>query len=103
MPAVTIPQPGRCRGGDLRKGHPVLVQAGSSPQGRDFAARIAEIVFSIQTRFEDAVAYYADIKNRARQHGRDPRHLTILPGLSLVIGSTEAEVLFLSRVALWLA
>jgi alkanesulfonate monooxygenase SsuD/methylene tetrahydromethanopterin reductase-like flavin-dependent oxidoreductase (luciferase family) len=73
------------------QGQPVLVQAGSSPQGRDFAARVAEIVFSIQTRFEDAVAYYADIKNRARQHGRDPRHLTILPGLSLVIGSTEAE------------
>jgi alkanesulfonate monooxygenase SsuD/methylene tetrahydromethanopterin reductase-like flavin-dependent oxidoreductase (luciferase family) len=43
-------------------GQPVLVQAGSSPQGRDFAARVAEIVFSIQTRFEDAVAYYADIK-----------------------------------------
>src|SRR6516164_2373158 len=73
------------------QGQPVLVQAGSSPQGRDFAARVAEIVFSIQTRFEDAVASYADIKNRARQHGRDPRHLAILPGLSLVIGSTEAE------------
>ena len=39
---------------------------GSSPQGRDFAARVADIVFSIQTRFEDAVAYYADIKDRAR-------------------------------------
>src|SRR6516225_3980794 len=38
------------------QGQPVLVQAGSSPQGRDFAARVAEIVFSIQTRFEDAVA-----------------------------------------------
>ena len=73
------------------QGQPVLVQAGSSPQGRDFAARVAEIVFSIQTRFEDAVAYYADIKNRARQHGRDHRHLAILPCLSLVIGSTEAE------------
>jgi FMN-dependent oxidoreductase (nitrilotriacetate monooxygenase family) len=73
------------------QGQPVLVQAGSSPQGRDFAARVAEIVFSIQTRFVDAVAYYADIKNRARQHGQDPGHLAILPGLSLVIGSTEAE------------
>jgi alkanesulfonate monooxygenase SsuD/methylene tetrahydromethanopterin reductase-like flavin-dependent oxidoreductase (luciferase family) len=73
------------------QGQPVLVQAGSSPQGRDFAARVAEIVFSIQTTFEDAVACYEDIKNRARQHGRDPRHLAILPGLSLVIGSTEAE------------
>jgi alkanesulfonate monooxygenase SsuD/methylene tetrahydromethanopterin reductase-like flavin-dependent oxidoreductase (luciferase family) len=33
------------------QGQPVLVQAGSSPQERDFAARVAEIVFSIQTRF----------------------------------------------------
>jgi alkanesulfonate monooxygenase SsuD/methylene tetrahydromethanopterin reductase-like flavin-dependent oxidoreductase (luciferase family) len=73
------------------QGQPVLVQAGSSPQGRDFAARVAEIVFSIQTRFEDAVTYYANIKTRARQYGRDPRHLAILPGLSLVIGCTEAE------------
>src|SRR5215469_4666277 len=67
------------------------LQVWRSPQGQDFAARTADIVFSIQTRFEDAVDYYADIKNRARQHGRDPRHVAILPGLSLVIGGTEAE------------
>jgi len=73
------------------QGQPVLVQAGTSPQGRDFAARVADIVFSIQTRFEDAVDYYADIKDRARQHGRDPRHVAVLPGLSLVIGGTETE------------
>ena len=35
------------------QGQPVLVQAGSSPQGRYFATRVAEIVFSIQTRLED--------------------------------------------------
>jgi alkanesulfonate monooxygenase SsuD/methylene tetrahydromethanopterin reductase-like flavin-dependent oxidoreductase (luciferase family) len=37
------------------------------------------------------VAYYADIKNRARHYGRDPRHLAVLPGLSLVIGGSETE------------
>jgi alkanesulfonate monooxygenase SsuD/methylene tetrahydromethanopterin reductase-like flavin-dependent oxidoreductase (luciferase family) len=48
---------------------PVLVRAGS-PLRDAICARVAEIV--LETRFEDAVAYYADIKNRARQHGRDP-------------------------------
>src|SRR5437763_13776053 len=42
---------------------PVLVPAGSSPQGRDFAARLAGSVFSVQPRFEDAVPDYADIKS----------------------------------------
>jgi hypothetical protein len=72
------------------QGQPVLVQAGSSPQGRDFAARVAEIVFSIQTRFEDAVAYYADIKNRARQQiicRREPN----LPVDQLMLGHTKIE------------
>src|SRR5262249_8730410 len=73
------------------QGQPVLVHAGTSRRGREVASRAAEIVFSIQTRSEDAVAYYADIKNRAREHGRDARHLAVLPGLALVIGSTEAE------------
>ena len=73
------------------QGQPVLVQAGSSPQGRDFAARVAEIVFTVQTRREDAVAYYNDIKHRAQRYGRDPGTIAVLPGLSLVIGGTEAE------------
>jgi FMN-dependent oxidoreductase (nitrilotriacetate monooxygenase family) len=74
-----------------RQGRPVLVQAGSSPHGRDFAARYGEVIFTVQTVKEEAVAYYRDLKERVRQHGRDPDRVAILPGLSLVIGSTEAE------------
>jgi FMN-dependent oxidoreductase (nitrilotriacetate monooxygenase family) len=74
-----------------RQGRPVLVQAGSSPHGRDFAARYGEVIFTVQTVKEEAVAYYRDLKDRVRQHGRDPDRVAILPGLSLVIGSTEAE------------
>jgi FMN-dependent oxidoreductase (nitrilotriacetate monooxygenase family) len=73
------------------QGRPLLVQAGSSPQGRDFAARYAEAIFSVQTVREEAIAYYADVKERIRRHGRDPDKVAILPGLSLVIGGTEAE------------
>ncbi|HEY0125058.1 MAG TPA: LLM class flavin-dependent oxidoreductase [Rhizobium sp.] len=73
------------------QGRPLLLQAGSSPQGRDFAARYAEAVFSIQQVLSEAQSYYADVKSRARAYGRSPDDITILPGISLVIGGTEAE------------
>jgi FMN-dependent oxidoreductase (nitrilotriacetate monooxygenase family) len=73
------------------QGRPLLVQAGSSPRGRDFAARYAEAIFTVQTVRDEAIAYYADMKERIRRHGRDPDRVAILPGLSLVIGGTEAE------------
>lgn len=74
-----------------RQGRPLLVQAGSSPQGREFAARRAEAVFTVQQSLADAQAYYADVKARTVTHGRDPGTISILPGISLVIGGTEAE------------
>ncbi|TWP52082.1 LLM class flavin-dependent oxidoreductase [Lentzea tibetensis] len=75
------------------QGHPLLVQAGSSEDGKDFAARHAEAVFTAQQTLEEAVAFYADVKRRAVAFGRDPDQVKILPGLVPVIGSTEAEAL----------
>jgi FMN-dependent oxidoreductase (nitrilotriacetate monooxygenase family) len=73
------------------QGRPVLVQAGSSRDGRDFAARHAEAIFTAQQTLEDAQEFYADIKDRARRLGRDPDRLLVLPGIVPAIGSTEAE------------
>ncbi len=73
------------------QGRPMLVQAGSSPIGRDFAARYADAVFTVQTVREEAIAYYSDVKSRIRGRGRDPDKVAILPGLSLVMGGTEKE------------
>ncbi|MGW6448319.1 LLM class flavin-dependent oxidoreductase [Lentzea sp. NPDC055074] len=73
------------------QGYPLLVQAGSSEDGRDFAARHAEAVFTAHQTLEDAVAFYADVKRRAIEFGRDPNEVKILPGLVPVIGSTEEE------------
>ncbi|MGW1864735.1 LLM class flavin-dependent oxidoreductase [Streptomyces mauvecolor] len=73
------------------QGYPLLVQAGSSQDGKHFAARYAEAVFTAQQTLGDAQAFYADLKSRARAAGRDPGHLKILPGIVPVIGSTEAE------------
>ena len=75
------------------QGRPVLVQAGSSETGRDFAARHAEAVFTAHLEKETAQAFYADLKARVTKHGRDPAQVHILPGLSLLLGSTEEEAL----------
>ena len=54
------------------QGRPLLVQAGSSDDGREFAARYAEAVFTAQQTLADAQEFYADLKRRARRRGRDP-------------------------------
>jgi FMN-dependent oxidoreductase (nitrilotriacetate monooxygenase family) len=78
------------------QGRPLLVQAGSSPDGREFAARYAEAIFTAQQTLADGQEFYADIKQRARRNGRDPDLIKILPGIVPVIGSTEAEAHALS-------
>jgi FMN-dependent oxidoreductase (nitrilotriacetate monooxygenase family) len=73
------------------QGNPVLVQAGSSDDGRAFAARYAEAIFTAQQELGEAQSFYADIKKRAAAFGRDPATVKILPGLSPFVGSTMAE------------
>jgi FMN-dependent oxidoreductase (nitrilotriacetate monooxygenase family) len=73
------------------QGRPLIVQAGSSPTGRDFAARHAEAVFTAQQTLSDAQAFYADLKARVAAAGRDPDGVKILPGIAPVLGGTEEE------------
>ncbi|MER5535862.1 LLM class flavin-dependent oxidoreductase [Streptomyces mirabilis] len=73
------------------QGYPLLVQAGSSEDGKTFAARYAEAVFTAQQTIADAQAFYADLKSRTAAAGRDPEHIKVLPGIVPVLGSTEAE------------
>ncbi|MDR5829291.1 LLM class flavin-dependent oxidoreductase [Caballeronia sp. LP006] len=73
------------------QGHPVVVQAGSSEAGRALAARTAEVIFTAQQTLEDAVAFYADVKGRMAQYGRDPESLKIMPGVMPIVGRTEEE------------
>lgn len=73
------------------QGHPLIVQAGSSEDGKQLAARYADAVFTAQQTLADAQAFYADLKRRAVEWGRDPGTVKILPGIVPVIGATEAE------------
>ena len=70
---------------------PAIMQAGTSPKGRDFAAKYADAIFAIQPRSEDAAAYFADIKGRMDELGRNPDDCRILFGLQPVIGESEGH------------
>jgi FMN-dependent oxidoreductase (nitrilotriacetate monooxygenase family) len=73
------------------QGHPVIVQAGDSSDGRDFAARDAEVIFSRHSEFEDGRAFYEDVKSRVEANGRDRDDLKILPAVTFVLGDTAEE------------
>lgn len=79
------------------QGHPLIVQAGSSADGKGLAAKYAEAVFTAQQTLGDAQAFYADLKRRALAEGRDPDTIKILPGIVPAIGSTEREALALEE------
>jgi FMN-dependent oxidoreductase (nitrilotriacetate monooxygenase family) len=87
--ALTSPRP--------PQGHPVLVQAGSSNDGRAFASRYAEAIFTAQQRIEDAQRFAADVKGRAARLGRGDDAIRILPGLSPFVAATEAAAKELER------
>jgi FMN-dependent oxidoreductase (nitrilotriacetate monooxygenase family) len=73
------------------QGHPLLVQAGSSEDGRRFAATHAEAIFTAHQTFDSAAEFYGDIKKRTVAAGRRPESVVVLPGIVPIIGSTEAE------------
>jgi alkanesulfonate monooxygenase len=73
------------------QGWPVIVQAGASDAGRQFAAETAEAIFASSRTIEDGRRFYADMKARARAVGRSPDHMKILPGALVIVARTRAE------------
>ncbi|HYQ37166.1 MAG TPA: NtaA/DmoA family FMN-dependent monooxygenase [Mycobacterium sp.] len=73
------------------QGHPVLLQAGDSADGRAFGARNADALFTLHSSLEDGQRYYADVKARAASYGRDPNQLKVFPAATFVIGDTDSE------------
>jgi FMN-dependent oxidoreductase (nitrilotriacetate monooxygenase family) len=73
------------------QGRPVYVQAGASDDGRAFAARYAEAIFTAHQTLANAQEFYGDIKRQAAGFGRNADHIKILPGISPFIGGTEVE------------
>ncbi|MBL1077184.1 LLM class flavin-dependent oxidoreductase [Nocardia sp. 2] len=79
------------------QGRPLLVQAGSSESGKEFAARSAEAVFTAQRTIEEGQRFYRDLKSRLPRYGRSADDLKVLPGLVPFIADTEAQALALEQ------
>ena len=77
--------------GPERPPRPTLVQAGGSPAGQRLAARHADVVYSVEMEIDQAVRNRDAVRAYAAEAGRDPDDVIVLPGLALVIGSTERE------------
>lgn len=78
-------------GPELPQGRPVLVQAGQSPEGRDFAARTAEAIFCPAANIEAGIDFRNDMRHRIATVGGNPDGVRVMPGLSCVLGGTEEE------------
>lgn len=74
-----------------KQGQPVIFQAGTSEDGRNFASKNADAIFVGHENIEEAKVYYADIKRRAVSFGRSADDVSILPGIRPIIGRTEEE------------
>ncbi|MFD4433328.1 LLM class flavin-dependent oxidoreductase [Nocardia sp. NPDC058497] len=73
------------------QGRPLLVQAGSSESGKEFAAHRAEAVFTAQRTVKEGVRFYRDLKARLTKYGRAEHELKVLPGLVPFIADTVEE------------
>ncbi|MEM7465632.1 MAG: LLM class flavin-dependent oxidoreductase [Pseudomonadota bacterium] len=73
------------------QGWPVIVQAGASEAGRQFAAETAELIFSGASRLDDARSYNNDVRERAAQAGKSPENIKVLPGAFVVVGESPDE------------
>ncbi len=73
------------------QGRPVVIQAGQSGRGRQFAARWAELVFVIVPNLEHGMRTYKAIKDEVVAAGRDPRRVNVAPAIYCIVGETATE------------
>ncbi|OYR18178.1 NtaA/DmoA family FMN-dependent monooxygenase [Brucella thiophenivorans] len=68
-----------------------LFQAGASPVGRNFAASVANGIFSATPDIDAAISLRNDLRSLAERHGRKADDVRLLPGLSLYLAPTREE------------
>src|SRR5262249_30081507 len=73
------------------QGKPVIIQAGASDTGMDFAAEIAEVVFGSSATLPKAKEYYQSLKQRMSKFCRHPDDQKIAWGISVVVGESDQE------------
>ncbi|WP_003896099.1 LLM class flavin-dependent oxidoreductase [Mycolicibacterium smegmatis] len=73
------------------QGRPVIIQAGSSGRGREFASRWADLIFTGDPGLKVALDHYRDQKQRIADAGRDPASVRICPMAYAVVGESESH------------
>ncbi|QUH03235.1 NtaA/DmoA family FMN-dependent monooxygenase [Saccharopolyspora erythraea] len=73
------------------QGRPVILQAGDSEEGREFAAATADAIFTRHATLEAGRKFYSDVKGRLARHGRTHDQLVVLPAATFVLGDTDAQ------------
>ena len=73
------------------QGHPVLVQAGSSPQGRHFGAKHMDVVIAAYSSVAQMKDFTADLRRRLVDAGRAADNCKILFVTSPTFGETAGE------------
>jgi FMN-dependent oxidoreductase (nitrilotriacetate monooxygenase family) len=71
------------------QGSPVIMQAGASERGLEFAARFGEVVFTMPSLPAEMRPSYDDLRERVAKAGRSPDDIKILTGATVVVGETE--------------
>lgn len=72
----------------IQQPRPVVITAGFSPQGRDYAARTSDFLFTVFTELEQAKVTLADISERARLVDRQVR---VISTCHVVCRDTQTE------------
>ncbi|MBM2618326.1 NtaA/DmoA family FMN-dependent monooxygenase [Actinoplanes sp. LDG1-06] len=80
------------------QGRPVILQAGDSDAGREFAAATADAIFSRHGTLEDGQKFYADVKDRLARYGRGHDSLKVLPAATFVLGDTDNDAQEKARI-----
>lgn len=70
------------------QGHPVLIQAGASGRGREFASRWAELIFVIYPNLAMGKASYEEMRRALTNVGRNSTSIT--PAVYPIVGETQA-------------
>jgi FMN-dependent oxidoreductase (nitrilotriacetate monooxygenase family) len=80
------------------QGRPVILQAGDSEAGREFAAATADAIFSRHGTLEAGQKFHADVKRRLAAYGRGRDELLVLPAATFVLGDTDDDAREKARV-----
>src|SRR5690606_19373287 len=70
------------------QGRPVIAQAGQSEEGRAFAAKHAEVIFTSQSLMDAAIGFRTELRERTASRPVSP---AVLPGIVPVVAKTAIQ------------